>query len=83
MATLIIIGVALMWLLTSGFIYLGVLALKYMNIMPEAYIFTFENALNIGEIIALAFIAAGIGAFILNAIGLIDLSALKVKRHKA
>ena len=83
MATLIIIGAALMWLLTSGFIYLGALALKFMNIMPEAYIFTFESALNIGEIIALAFIVAGIGAFILNAIGLIDLSALKVKRHKA
>ena len=75
----IIIGAAVVWLITSGFIYAGVYILKFMTVFPDEKVFTFGDALNYGELIAMAFIAAGIIAGILNALNIIDLRALTKK----
>jgi len=76
----LIVGSAGVWLITSGLIYLGFNVLQFMTIFPDNMVFTFSDALSYGELIALALIAAGVLALILNALHVIDISCLFKKK---
>jgi len=78
----IIMGLMVVWAVSSGLIYSVVCILRATTLIQSSKILTFWDVAKYGEIIVMALAMAGVIAVILNVFGVIDLSILLNRPEK-